>query len=232
MRRAAVAACIAALAATACAGGPETSPPEVVRFTTEDGVDLAGDLRGEGQTGVVLAHMFPADRTSWDDFASLLAGEGFMALNFDFRGYGDSEGTKDIAEIWRDILAAVETLRGRGAQRVVVIGASMGGSAALVAAARTQLDGVVTLSAPSTFMGLVAPPEVVQAVDEPKLFIAAQGDEQAAATAQAFYTQASGAKRVEIVTGDDHGTDLLGGGQAEVVRMHILTFLRTQGPPA
>lgn len=231
MRRAALAAGIVALVGSAC-GGPETAPPRLVQFTASDGVGLAGDLRGEGPTGVVLAHMFPADRTSWDEFAELLAGEGFTVLNFDFRGYGDSKGTKELAEIWQDVLAAVEVVRGRGAQQVVVIGASMGGTAALVAAARTDLDGVVTLSAPSTFMGLAAPPEVVQAVDEPKLFIAAQGDAQAAATAQDLYTQASGAKRLEIVTGTDHGSDLLSGGQAEVVRMHILTFLRTQGPPA
>jgi dienelactone hydrolase len=128
--------------------------------------------------------------------------------------------------MWRDVVAAAEALRSRGARRVVVVGASMGGTAALVAASRTELDGVVTLSAPSTFMGIAAPPEVLGAVDEPKLFIAADGDGQAAITAQDFYVRASGAKRVEIVTGSDHGTELLEGTQGETVRMHIMSFLR------
>jgi pimeloyl-ACP methyl ester carboxylesterase len=230
MRRAVLAGCLLALAMPACSARP-ASPVRTIHFTTEDGVTLAGDLRGSGPVGVVLAHMFPADRTSWGEFASLLADEGYRALNFDFRGFGDSGGTQTIPELWRDVLAAAAELRARGARRVVVVGASMGGTAALLAASRAEFDGVVTLSAPSTFNDLSAPPEVVQAVDEPKLFIAALGDDQAAATAQAFYTEASGAKRVEIVTGDEHGTNLLSGAQAEVVRMVILTFLGSQVAP-
>ncbi|MGH2764567.1 MAG: alpha/beta hydrolase [Actinomycetota bacterium] len=232
MRGAALAACLVALAASACGPGPDAPPPERIRFTTGDGIELAGDLRGRGRTGVALAHMFPEDRSVWADFAALLADEGYLTLNFDFRGYGDSGGSMDVSRTPEDVLAAVDALRDVGATSVAVIGASMGGTAALVAASRAELDAVITLSAPSTFMGISAPPEVLQAVDEPKLFVAAQDDGQAAASAQAFYEQASGAKRVEIVTGSEHGTDLLEGGRAELVRMHVLTFLRTQVPVA
>lgn len=222
MRRAAVAT-VAALLLVSCAGEP--SPGRVVRFPAEDGVELTGDLRGSGPTGVVLAHMFPTDRTSWADLGSLLADRGYRSLAFDFRGYGDSGGQRDIPEIWRDVLAAVDALRDRGARRIVLIGASMGGTASLIAASRAEVQGVITLSAAETFMGLSTPPEVLQAVDEPKLFIAAQGDGSAAATAQTFYDTASGAKRLEIVTGVDHGTDLLEGQQGETVRELILNFL-------
>lgn len=230
MRRAALAACLVILLGAACGGSEDTTPGRVVRFDSADGSELAGEVRGEGQTGVILAHMFPANRSSWDRFAGLLAEQGYLSLNFDFRGYGDSPGNQDIPLLWQDVLGAVEEVRRRGAGQVVVIGASMGGTAALVAASRAELDGVITLSAPSTFMGIAAPPEVVQAVDEPKLFIAAQGDGQAAATAQGFYNDASGAKRLEIVNGSEHGSNLLEGGQAEVVRRHILDFLATLGP--
>jgi pimeloyl-ACP methyl ester carboxylesterase len=230
MRRAAAAACLLVYLAAACGGSEAAGPGRVVRFDAPDGPELAGEMRGRGETGVVLAHMFPADRTSWDPFAELLAERGYRVLNFDFRGFGDSSGSRDISMLGQDVLAAVEEVRRRGAIRMVVIGASMGGTAALVAASRAELDGVVTLSAPSTFMGIAAPPEVVQAVAEPKLFIAAQGDGQAAATAQGFYNDASGAKRLEIVNGSEHGTELLEGGQAEVVRRLILDFLATLGP--
>lgn len=223
MRRAAAVAAVAALIASACAG--EAAPGRVVRFSTDDGVRLSGELRGSGPTGVVLAHMFPTDRTSWAELGSLLADRGYRSLAFDFRGYGGSGGERDIPEIWRDVLAATDALRERGARRIVLVGASMGGTASLIAAARTEVQGVITLSAAGTFMELSAPPEVLQAVDEPKLFIAAQGDGSAAATAQTFYDTASGAKRLEIVTGADHGTDLLEGQQAESVRGLILDFL-------
>jgi pimeloyl-ACP methyl ester carboxylesterase len=228
VRRAAAAACMALLASGCVGGGADTSfPAEPIRFSTEDGVELAGDIRGQGSTAVVLAHMFPADRTSWAEFASILADEGYLALNFDFRGYGGSDGARTIPELWRDVLAAAEAARGEGASRVVALGASMGGTAALVAASRADLDGVITLSAPTTFMGLAAPPEVVQAVDEPKLFVAAEGDGPAAEAAQALYNASPGPKRVEIVTGDEHGTEILEGGQAEVARRLILDFLAT-----
>jgi pimeloyl-ACP methyl ester carboxylesterase len=229
VRRVAAAALISVLAG-GC--GTEPQPPaRTARFSTADGVGLVGDVRGQGPAGVVLAHMFPSDRTAWTGFAESLAAEGFHVMSFDFRGFGQSGGSRDLGLLWEDVLAAAEELRDRGARRVVVVGASMGGTAALVAAAREEFDGVVTLSAPSTFMGITAPPEVVAAVDEPKLFVAAEGDGQAAATAQQFYTTAPGAKRVEIVTGDDHGTALLEGGQAQIVRTHVLTFLRANTGP-
>lgn len=229
MRRAIAATSVLAILLGACGGGepgPRVSPGRVVRFTTEDGIRLTGELRGRGSTGVILSHMFPADRTSWAPFADLLAHEGYVALTYDFRGYGDSGGERAIDDIWRDLLAAIEFLRGRGVSRVVLIGASMGGTASLVAAARDDVAGVVTLSGASTFMGLLAPPEALRAIAEPKLFLAAEGDGSAAATAQHFYANSPPPKRVEIVTGDDHGTDLLTGSQGEVVRRFILGFLR------
>jgi alpha-beta hydrolase superfamily lysophospholipase len=227
VRRAPVVALLALLLLPACgASGPaQGRRGEPIRFTTDDGVELAGELRGEGDVGVVLAHMFPADRTSWSSFATVLGDRGFRTLAFDFRGYGDSEGEKDVPEIWRDVVAAARVLRKDGATRVVLVGASMGGTAALRAAVQEPVDGVVTLSAPSTFMGLTAPPEILAGVMVPKLFVAADGDGTAAETAQSFYEQSPPPKRVEIVTGTEHGTDLLGGRQSELVRSLVTSFI-------
>jgi pimeloyl-ACP methyl ester carboxylesterase len=224
MRRAAAASILAILLA-ACAGGEEPPLGRTFRFDTEDGIELTGEIRGSGGAGIVLAHAFPADRGSWAEFADYLQGKGYLTLTFDFRGYGDSAGERDIPEIWRDVLAAASALRERGADRIVLVGASMGGTASLIAASRADVNGVVTLSAPTTFMGLSAPPEVLAAIDEPKLFVAAEGDDSAPESAQALYELSSGAKRIEIVTGESHGTELLEGGQAEVVRNVILQFL-------
>jgi dienelactone hydrolase len=230
MRRAGVGlACVIALLAAACGGGGTPPPTGRLAFSSDDGVELFGDLRGEGEVGVVLAHMFPSDRSSWSEFAALLAEDGYLTLAFDFRGYGDSGGEKEIPEIWRDVIAAARELRDRGVVKVVVIGASMGGTAALVAASRepAAIDGVITLSAPSTFMGLSAPPEVLAASNAPKLFVAAEGDGAAAQTAQGFYQGSSPPKRVEILTGADHGTDLLEGRNTEAVRRLLLDFLKS-----
>jgi pimeloyl-ACP methyl ester carboxylesterase len=224
MRRGAAAAlCLILLS---CGPDGDDGPAvDTVSFTTSDGVELVGELRGQGDTGVILLHMYPSDRTAWSSFADLLAGEGYTALLFDFRGYGDSGGDRDIALIWRDALAAVRFMRGRGFERIVLVGASMGGIAALIVAARQDLQGVVTLSATSSFMGLTILPEAVALIEEPKLFVAAQGDGAAAPTAQQLYALAPPPKQVEVVEGGDHGIALVEGTGAGEVRRLILRFL-------
>src|ERR1700686_1203225 len=65
---------------------------EHVSFTTSDDVLLRGHLYGRGSTGVILAHMYPADQSDWTDFARVLAAHDYQALTFDFRGFTESEG--------------------------------------------------------------------------------------------------------------------------------------------
>jgi len=206
-----------------------------VTFTTDDGVTLAGRLFGpdDATAGVVLAHMLPADQSSWFDFAQRLGSMGYRALTFDFRGYcpggdaGCSEGERAISGIWQDVLAAKEFLMSKGATRVALVGASMGGTASLVAAAEvpTEVDAVITLSAPVSIEGLTAGPETVQASGAANLFMAGDGDTTAADAATTFYDESLQPKKLEILTTSDHGTDLLTGNQGEIARTTILTWL-------
>lgn len=216
------------LLAVACGGASPPPPGEEIAFETSDGVRLVGELRGEGTRGVVLGHMYGSSREAWAPFAERAAEAGYLTLAVDMRGFGESEGSRSAPSAPLDLRAAVEAIRDRGAEEVVVVGASFAGTGALVAAGEADWAGVATLSAPASFEGLVAGPAQVEAVDEPKLFIAAQGDGSAAGSAQGFYEAASGAKRVEIVVGDEHGTDLLDGPRAEIVRNLLLAFLRDQ----
>jgi pimeloyl-ACP methyl ester carboxylesterase len=211
-----------------------------VSFESIDGVRLAGRLFGpEGATaGVVLAHMLPADQSSWFDFADQLGELGYRTLTFDFRGYcpggdaGCSEGDKDISAIWQDVAGAVGFLRTEGVRRIGLVGASMGGTASLVYASQSDadIDAVVTLSAPDGIGGLIAGPDVLQTVNAAKLFLAGNVDANAAATAEAFYDETLQPKRVEILTTADHGTDILEGNQAEIARTLILGWLGQHVP--
>ncbi len=94
---------------------------QTVTFTTDDGVVLGGHLFGTGSKGVILAHMYPADQTSWYATAEKLAAQGYLVLTFDFRGYGESEGDKQIDRIDRDVMAAANEIarcrRHRGGSR-------------------------------------------------------------------------------------------------------------------
>jgi pimeloyl-ACP methyl ester carboxylesterase len=220
---------VAFLAASCSAGSTSpTSPSRAVRFTTSDGVRLEGRVFGpaDASAGVVLAHMLPADQTSWFDEAGVLAEMGYRVLTFNFRGYcpggdgGCSDGRKDVNATPIDLTAAVGFLRDEGVQRVGLVGASMGGTASLIVASQLGRDvaAVVTLSAPQVIEGIGAGPEVLADVSAAKLFIAGLGDTTAATSAQAFYEQSLQPKRYEILPTDDHGTDLLTGGQGQRTR--------------
>jgi esterase/lipase len=205
-----------------------------VSFRSPDGVKLAGRVFGDGQVGVVLAHMFPADQTSWWAFARVLAPQGFTVLTFDFRGYcpggvaGCSEGQRDVAAMWQDVLGAVDFMMARGLVRVMLVGASMGGTASLIAAAQPGMPvvAIVALSAPQSFEGLTADHTVLGNVTAAKLFLAGNSDPTgAAAAAQAMYEESPPPKQVEIFTSSDHGTDLLTGNQSGRVQTQIIGYL-------
>jgi uncharacterized protein len=211
-----------------------------VMFESIDGVQLAGRLFGPetATAGVLLAHMKPADQSSWFDFADQLGELGYRTLTFDFRGYcpggdaGCSQGSKDTPATWQDVAGAVGFLRTQGVRRIGLVGASMGGTASLVYASQSgsAIDAVVTLSAPDAIDGLTAGPDVLQAVDAAKLFIAGNVDSNAAAIAQTFYDESVQPKRVEVLTTADHGTDLLEGNQGENARNLVTSWLQQHVP--
>ena len=130
--------------------------------------------------------MYPADQTSWTAIAEKLAQEGYLVLTFDFRGYGESGGsTRTSRTSTVTSSRRLNYLRSAGASDIVLVGASMGGTASLIAATTLQamsslrLAGVVTLSAPVEFQGLSAADSVPDLV-VPLLFVAAEDDAGAA----------------------------------------------------
>jgi alpha-beta hydrolase superfamily lysophospholipase len=206
---------------------PGTVSDEMVRFETADGVTVAGHLYSGGgprRKVVVLAHEFPTSQKAWTTFARELATKGVDALTFDFRGYGETGGSKDTAKIDRDLESAVRFIRSRDYAQVYVFGASMGGTAALKVAARLDLAGVATLSAPTDFQGLDAKTDV-KSVTEPKLFLAAKGDDGAPAAVDYFAQNAPGTETTQILEGSAHGTELLSGSTATTAKQLLFTLL-------
>jgi pimeloyl-ACP methyl ester carboxylesterase len=91
---------------------------------------------------VVMAHGLSGTRRDrLGGFAERFAAEGFAALVFDHRGFGDSGGEPDLfepalqLEDWRAAIAFARSLPGVDAGRVATFGSSMGGGNALAAAA-------------------------------------------------------------------------------------------------
>jgi pimeloyl-ACP methyl ester carboxylesterase len=98
----------------------------------------------------------------------------------------------------------------------------MGGTAVLVAASHDPtITRVASLSGPRVFEGL-AGGRAVRQVHAPTLFIAAEEDSPYVEDARAMYHAAPGDKRLLVVPGFDHGTDLLDDGQ---IGDQLLAFL-------
>ena len=132
----------------------------------------------------------------------------------------------------RDVEAAIDFLVIRGEERIILIGASMGGTAALIVGIRRpETAGIAALSAPPVFMGLDST-EAIRSLSVPSLFMAAENDGSAAFSAEEFADTAMKAGSdsfLLVVPGRDHGTRLLEGEQADPVRTELLGFIRETG---
>jgi dienelactone hydrolase len=120
-------------------------------------------------------------------------------------------------------MAAVDAAFALGARSVFVIGASMGGTGAIAAAAQRDVAGVITLSAPADFQGADAERAAALARTG-LLLIAAEGDAPYNAHAELIRTSAGGFADVAIYPGNKHGTDLFLD-HSESLTQAILEFL-------
>jgi len=210
----------------ACLGSQEHTS----QFTADDGTHLLGVLIGRGPSGVVLAHQSDQTLCGWLPFARHLAAKGFRVFPVDlpFRPFQNAG--------WdRDLEAAVDYLRRAGAASVVLIGASMGGAAAMVAATEISppVDGVVNLSGERRVSGLDADSAVRRSA-VPLLIIASDSDRYLNAhEARALYSESvASEKQLQVVPGSAHGTSILDGPEGASVRDRIIGFVLSHSRPA
>ncbi|NLH42165.1 MAG: alpha/beta hydrolase [Planctomycetes bacterium] len=129
-------------------------PYEDAVFRSCDGVKLAGwYVPAEGARFTVLfCHGNAGNVMHTMDAASQFHEMGLNCLVFDYRGYGDSEGTPTEVGTYLDARAAFDWLtqtKGVPAERIIVCGRSLGGAIAARVAAEVQpaalaLEGAFT----------------------------------------------------------------------------------------
>ncbi len=108
---------------------------ETLRIPIGAGLQITADVAGpRGAPTVILGHGGGQTRHSWDRCEQQLAGAGYFAINYDLRGHGDSDWSPDgdyaIQTRARDLMAVAA----QGARPFALVGASLGGITALVAA--------------------------------------------------------------------------------------------------
>lgn len=189
-----------------------------------DGLVLRGKTLGDGSPGIILVHDFNSSQAAWESLAATLSARGYRVLTFDLRGHGKSPGNKDITLSDSDLSAALKYM-GDVLDRpsTFLIGAGSGGTAALKVAARDKVKGVVTISAPESFLGFSAN-ESLGSITAPKLFIASS-DEARAQDARNLMERAREPKRLELVPGNGTGTAIFAGSGGDRARTAIITFL-------
>jgi pimeloyl-ACP methyl ester carboxylesterase len=197
-----------------------------LRFRAADGTRLVGHRFGSGRVAVVLAHESRGWLCEWVPYAKRLAARGYLAFAFDFRGYGESQAhpTSNV-RIDLDVAAAAKTVRGLGAKKVFLVGASIGGSAVLRAGAdvRPPVNGVVSVSGAADLVDAIA---AVKRLRVPALFVAGRFDPDFAAEARRLYTAtASKDRKLVIVARGEHGSRLVAANAS--VRATIEAFLRS-----
>ena len=204
-----------------------------VTFTTPDTAHIVGDLYGESDRCVVLAHGAQFNKQSWEPQARQIAAAGFCVLAIDFRGYGDSHGPGEDqsfkTQLYQDVLGAVRYLqKQRGKKSVSVIGADMGGAAAARASMESnegEIDRLILLAADID-------PEVQEHLKGRKLFVVARNDMRGDSFAlleevRAQYHRAPLPKQLLVVEGSAHAQFLFDTDQADRLMQEILKFLST-----
>lgn len=205
-------------------------PSRLVHFSTSDNFQLGGLLYGQGKTAVICSHMPRTDKSIWPDsgIPQRLALRGYLVLAYDFRGYGDSTGVRDNTNYNDvDLRAAITFMRQQGATKIVLLGASMGGTASLLVASSVSVDAVITLSAPQNFIPGVTDDQV-KAIKAPKLFVNSQDDDYASETMH-MYEIASKPKELKIYPGGEHGTALFDNYSVDLTQ-RILDFVAHYTP--
>lgn len=136
------------LSVAGCGRRGEPEKPAIVEGTAiaPDGVRIAYDQRGSGDPALVFIHGWCGTRSHWrhqvDEFA-----KNHRVVTLDLAGHGASGSERSswaIEALGVDVQTVVETL---GLRRVVLIGHSLGGPVALVAAARMpgRVAGVIAV---------------------------------------------------------------------------------------
>jgi acetyl esterase/lipase len=154
---------------------PETI--EKVDLATGEGLNLAGWLyhptgSPKKPIAVILAHQLSSSHFEWRSFAELLTQQGYTTLVFDFRGQRRSQGVQEFSKVGVDVEAAICFLKLQVFDRIVCMGASMGGSGCLAASIKGDMEGFANLSGPQNI------PKTLFVTDEdmanltiPKLFM-------------------------------------------------------------
>ncbi|MFH1714750.1 MAG: alpha/beta fold hydrolase [Elusimicrobiota bacterium] len=203
---------------------------EIVSFTAEDGLNIAGDLylpENNNRTFILL-HGYGGDREDWASFAQELEEKGFGYLALDLRGHGASvskgytyeqfDKSMEYSE-WqkmiRDIEFAVDFLveqKNVKHKKIGIIGSDIGANLALrYAVTDAKVQPVIMISPGMDYLGIGTGPVVSGYVNRPLMIVSAFKDEYSYETCLTFMSYLSSNANLKFlqIPGDKHGISLI-----------------------
>ncbi len=190
---------------------------EAVALPAADGVQIMGDLYlpaagGERVPGVILLHMLGSNRRSWLDFPQTLVGACYAVLAIDLRGHGETSGQNDWVKARQDLQQEVDYLANRPevrAEKIAIIGASIGSNLALNAGADKEAVRTVVLLSPGLdYAGVTTEDALERFGARPILIFASEEDTYAADSARVLDEAALGDHLLVMYQGAGHGTNM------------------------
>ncbi len=214
-----------------------------IDIKTPDGVNLKATYFSAGRPGpaMLLLHQCNMDRHAWDGLAADLAGNGFNVLTVDYRGFGDSGGSKSTDPDTRaanrqkwpaDVDAAYAYLtsqKGVDQSRVAVGGASCGVTQSSDLATRHhEIRALMLLS------GMASDAAKAYIASNPSLPVfgaASEGDTGAAkGISEALAASKDPKSVVKIYPGTEHGVPMFA--KNPDLQPMIVAWLKVQLPAA
>jgi fermentation-respiration switch protein FrsA (DUF1100 family) len=135
---------------------------EKVGFSSKDGTKLsgwfipaAGHANPRTAKGTVIHfHGNAQNMTAHWQFVSWLPKSGYNVFVFDYRGYGESAGSPEPKGLFEDSISALDYVRSRtdlDAERLLVLGQSLGGTNAIAAVGAGNRKGIRAIAIEATF---------------------------------------------------------------------------------
>ncbi|WP_340074600.1 alpha/beta hydrolase [Leptobacterium sp. I13] len=206
------------------------NPIKEIAFYTKDSIKISAtyeypEINKSTIPAIILIHQGGSSREEWLDLPlwNDLKAAGYALLAIDLRQHGKSaKDTGDIYDLFNnpnraplDLLAAIEFLKKDkhiDVERIGIIGASIGGNLACVAASSREyaIKSAVSLSAKtSAAQNLSGQKEPI--VPKNVFYIASKEEQNGLRKewSNELYGKTKGERKVEIASGDKHGSFIL-----------------------
>lgn len=162
-------------------------------FKSHDGVKIYANLFtvNDPKKYVILLHMMPAIKESWNIFAQKLNEAGMSALAIDLRGHGESTedgaldynqfNNEDHQKYRLDVEAAIDFLKKHDAttQNIYLCGASIGANLTIDFMAKyDEIERGVALSPGLDYKGIAVEDAILKLKSNQKIFLVASDEDE------------------------------------------------------